>query len=117
MGAPCKLRSSKLGKGIQQTSALLKRRSIIVHGATAKRGSANTPKRWKLRRPHDIWRSNDAPLFVRHAGSGDTLRSVGTIGARDRSQRVSGEIRCKYQRASAASVRRAGRANWLLVEP
>src|SRR5262249_20484781 len=54
MAGPCKLRSSKLGKGTQQTSMLLKRHSIIVHGATAKRGSANTAKRWKPRRLHDL---------------------------------------------------------------
>src|SRR5947207_6342074 len=53
MGAPCKLRSSKPGKGTQQTLVLLKRHSIIVRGATAKRGSANTRKRWKPRKPHN----------------------------------------------------------------
>jgi hypothetical protein len=37
---------------------LLKRHSIIVRGATAKRGSANTPKKWKPRRQHDVWRSD-----------------------------------------------------------
>src|SRR4029077_11372698 len=73
MGAHCKLRSSKPGKGRQQTSVRLKRHSITVHGATAKRDSANTPKRWKRRRPHNIWRSNHAPLFVRHASPGDAL--------------------------------------------
>src|SRR5215469_16430762 len=97
MGGPCKLRSSKLGKGTQQTSALLKRHSIIVHGATAKRGSGNTPKTWKVRRPRDVWRSNDVPLFVRHASTGDAFRDTGTIGSGDHSQRVSGEARCEYQ--------------------
>src|SRR4030095_5770087 len=54
MGAACQLPSSKIGKGTQQTSMRLKRHSIIVHGATAKRGSANTPKTWKPRRPHNV---------------------------------------------------------------
>ena len=56
-------------------SVRLKRHSITVHGATAKRGSANTPKRWKPRRPHNVWRSNHAPLFVRHASPGDAFRA------------------------------------------
>src|SRR5207248_3885123 len=104
MGAPCKLRSSKPGKGTQQTSALLKRHSITVHGATAKRGSANTPKRWKPRRPHNVWRSNHAPMLVRHAGPGDALRDAGTIGATRHADRFSGEIRRKRQRARSQSV-------------
>src|SRR5882724_2810018 len=104
MGAPCKLRSSKLGKGTQQTSVLLKRHSIIVRGVTAKHGSANTPKRWKLRKPHDVWRSNHAPMLVRHASPGDALRDAGTIGATGHADRFSGEIRCKRQRARSQSV-------------
>src|SRR6267154_1266310 len=80
MGAPCKLQSSKPGKGTQQTSVLLKRHSITVHGATAKRGSANTPKRWKPRRRHNVWRSKHAPMLVRHTSPGDALRDAGKFG-------------------------------------
>src|SRR5438034_2506585 len=116
MGAHCKLRSSKLGKGTQQTSVLLKRHSITVRGATAKRGSANTPKRWKPRRPHNVWRSNYAPIFVRHAGPGDALRDAGTIGAVGHAERFSGEIRGNRQRAGGEGVRRAGWTSWLMVE-
>src|SRR4029079_15034090 len=117
MDAPCKLRSSKPGKGKQQTSLLLKRHSIIARGATAKRGSANTTKKWKARKRHDVWRINHAPLFVRHAGPGASLWNAGTIGARDRSQRISGEIGCKYQRAGREGVRGAGGTSWFVVEP
>src|SRR6266566_3130272 len=104
MDAPCKLRSSKLGKGTQQTSVLLKRHSIIVRGATAKRGSANTPKRWKPRKPHDVWRSNHAPMLVRHASPGDALRDAGKFYATGHAERLSGEIRGKRQRARSQSV-------------
>src|SRR5215216_5653455 len=97
MGAPCKLRCLKPGKGTQQTSVRLKRHSITVHGATAKRGSANTPKRWKPRRPHNVWRSNHAPMFVRHASPDDALTDAGTIGANGHAKRISGEIRGKRQ--------------------
>src|SRR6266550_3197716 len=108
MGAPCKLRSSKLGKGTQQTSVLLKLHSITVRGAIAKRGSANTPKRWKPRSPHNVWRSNHAPLFVRHVSPDDALRDAGRIGATGHAERISGEIRGKRQRTSGKGVRRTG---------
>src|SRR6266496_5354018 len=104
MGAPCKLRSSKPGKGTQQTSVLLKRHSIIVRGATVKRGSVNTPKRWKPRKPHDVWRSNHAPMLVRHASPDDPLRDAGKFYATGHVERISGEIRCKRQRARSQSV-------------
>src|SRR5436189_4748517 len=99
MDAPCKLRSSKPGKGTQQTSVLLKRHSITVRGATAKRDSANTPKRWKPRRRHDVWRNNHAPLFVRRASPDDAFRDAGTIGATGHAERISGEVRRKRKRA------------------
>src|SRR5678815_4831679 len=116
MDAPCKLRSSKLGKGTQQTSVRLKRHSITVRGATAKRGSANTPKKWKPRRPHNVWRSNHAPMLVRHASPGDALRDAGTIGAAGHAERISGEIRRKRKRAGGEGVRRTGWTDWLMVE-
>src|SRR5438874_13555312 len=81
MGALCKLRSSKLGKGTQQTSVLLKRHSITAHGAIAKRDSANTPKRWKLRRPHNVWRGKHAATSVRRSIPVDASRHVRTAGA------------------------------------
>src|SRR4029077_9478145 len=114
MGAPCKLRSSKLGKGTQQTSMLLKRHSITVHGATARRGSANTPKRWKPRRPHNVWRSNHAPLFVRHASPDDALRDAGTIGATGHAERIFGEVRGKRKRAGGKGIRRTGWTDWFV---
>src|SRR5215831_9020480 len=117
MGAPCKLRSSKFGKGKQQTSVLLKRHSITVRGATAKRGSASTPKRWKPRRPHNVWRSSYAPIVVRHAGSGDALRDAGAIDATGYAKRVSGKARSNRQRAESKGVQRAGWTGWLVVEP
>src|SRR5438876_1005959 len=104
MGAPCKLRCLKLGRVTQQTSLLLKRHSITVRGATAKRASANTPKRWKPRKSHDVWRSNHAPMLVRRAIPGDALRDAGTIGATGHTDRFSGEIRRKRQRARSQSV-------------
>src|SRR5512132_156802 len=104
MGAPCKLRSSKPGTATQQTSMLLKRHSIIVRGATAKRGSANTPKTWKPRRPHNVWRSNHASVFVRHASAGDALRDAGKFHATGHAGRISSEIRGKRQRASGEGV-------------
>src|SRR6266550_6827472 len=104
MGAPCKLRSSRRGKGTQQTSVLLKRHSITVHGAIAKLDLANIPKRWKPRRPHNVWCSNHAPLFVRRASPDDALGDAGTIGATGHADRFSGEIRCKRQRARSQSV-------------
>src|SRR6266700_301706 len=116
MDAPCKLRSSKLGKGTQQTSVLLKRHSITVRGATAKRGSANTPKRWKPRKRHNVWRSNHAPILVRHVSPGDALRDAGKFGAAGHTERISGEIRRKRQRARSQSVRRAGWTSRLMVE-
>src|SRR5262245_20547877 len=115
MGALCKLQFSKPGKGTQQTSLLLKPHSIIVPGATAKRGSANTRKRWKPRRPHDVWRNNDALLFVRHLSGGDAFRNAGKIGARDQSQRISRKIRCKRQRPGCEGVGRTGWASWFVV--
>src|SRR5215831_14287180 len=115
MGVPCKLQSSKLGKGTQQTSVLLKRHSIIAHGAIAKRGSANTPKTWKLLRPHNVWRGNHAPTFARRASVGDALRAGGTISATSHAQRISGEIRSKRQRAGDEGVRRAGWTDWFVV--
>src|SRR4051812_11455786 len=99
MGAPCKLRFSKPGKATQQTSMRLKRHFITVRGATVKRGSANTPKRWKLRRPHNDWRSNHAPMLVRHARSGDAPMDADTIGATGHAERIFGEIRGNRQRA------------------
>src|SRR5260370_19522807 len=116
MAAPCKLRSSKLGKGTQQTSVLLKQHSITVHGAIAKLGSANTPKRWKPRRPHNVWRSTHAPLFVRRASPDDALGDAGTIGATGHAHRFSGEIRRKRQRARIQSVRRGGGTGRLIVQ-
>src|SRR5436190_3111639 len=116
MGAPCKLRSSKPGKGTQQTSMLLKRHSIIVRGATAKRGSANTPKRWKPRKPHDVWRGKHAATFVRRSIPVDAGRDVRTVGATGYADRFSGEIRRKRQRPRSQSVRRAGWTSRLMVE-
>src|SRR5215470_2926729 len=117
MGAPCKLRSSKLGKGTQETSVRLKQRSITVRGVTAKRDSGNIPKRWKPRKLRNAWRSNHAPMFVRHAGSGRALWDDGAIGATGHPERISGEIRCKYQRTGGEGVRGAGRTSWFVVEP
>src|SRR6476620_6250195 len=116
MDVPCKLRSSKLGKGTQQMSVLLKQHSITVHGVTAKRGSANTPKRWKRRRPRNVWCSNHAPLFVRRASPDDARGDTGTVGATGDAERFSGEIRRERQRARNQSVRRAGWTSWLMVE-
>src|SRR5439155_23824467 len=116
MGAPCKLRSSRRGKETPQTSVLLKRHSIIVRGATAKRGSANTPKTWKPRKPHDVWRSNYAPVLVRHAIPDDALRDAGKFGATSDADRFSSEIRRKRQRGRSQSVRRAGWTSRLMVE-
>src|SRR4029450_8720748 len=115
MDVPCKLRSSKHGKGTAQTSVLLKRHSIIVHGATAKRDSANTPKRWKPRRPHNVWRSNHAPVFVRHASPGNALRDRVTVGNPGYAERISGEILGKRQRAGGEGVRRIGWTGWFVV--
>src|SRR5437867_10749306 len=98
MDAPCKLRSSKPGKGTQRMLVLLRRHSITARGATAKRASANTPKKWKPRKPHDVWRSNHTPMLVRHAIPGDALRDAGTIGATGHADRFFGEIRGKRQR-------------------
>src|SRR5258705_9478844 len=117
MAAPCKLRSSKPGKGTQQTSVLLKQHSITVHGAIAKRGSANTPKRWKPRRPHNVWRGNHAPMLVRHASPGDALRDAGAIGTAGHAERISGEIRRKHKRARGEGVRRTGWTGWFVVGP
>src|SRR6478752_9282065 len=117
MGAPCKLLSSKLGKGRQQTLVLLKPHSIIVPGATAKRDSANTRKRWKPRRPHNVWRSNHAPMVVRRSDSGDALRDAGTIDATGYAERISGAIRRKRQRAAGESLRGTGWTDWFVVEP
>src|SRR6478672_11498469 len=103
MDAPCKLRSSKLGKGTQQTSVLRKRHSITVRGAIAKRGSANTPKKWKPRRPHDVWRGKYAATFVRRSIPDDALGDAGTVGATGHADRFSGEIRRKRQRARSQS--------------
>src|SRR6516162_8813151 len=117
MGAPCKLRFSKLGKGRQQTSVLLKPHSIIVRGATAKRDSANTRKRWKPRRPHNVWRSNHAPMFVRRPDPGGALRDDGAIGATGHAERISGAIRGKRQRAASEGLRGTGWTDWFVVEP
>src|SRR5215472_8639391 len=105
MGVPCKLRSSKLGKGTQETSGPLKQRSITVRGVTAKRDSGNIPKRWKPRKPRNAWRSNHAPMFVRHAGPGGALRDDGAIGPTGYPERISGKIRGKYQCADGEGVR------------
>src|SRR4029077_1211348 len=99
-----------------QTSVLRKRHSITVRGATAKRGSANTRKRWKPRRPHNVWCSNHAPLFVRRASPDDALGDPGAIGAAGHAERISGEDRGKRQRAGGQSVRRAGWTSRLMVE-
>src|SRR5919201_4622548 len=69
MAARYKRQCSKLGRATRQTSRRRNAHSIIVPGATAKRGSANTPKKWKLRRPPDtrFSRAADAirvPTFV-----------------------------------------------------
>src|SRR5882724_2781848 len=116
MGAPCKLRSSRRGKGTQQTLVLLKRHSIIVRGATAKPGSANTLRTWKPRKPHDVCRSNRAPMLVRHASPGDAFRDAGAIGATGHAERISSEIRSKRQRPRSQSVRLAGWTSRLMVE-
>src|SRR5215468_33798 len=104
MGAPCKHRCLKLGKATRRTSVLLKRHSIIVRGATARRGSANTPKRWKPRRLHNVWRSNHAPMFVRRASPATALKDAGTIGAAGYAERISGEIRGNHQCAGGEGV-------------
>src|SRR5215831_238454 len=104
MGAPCKLRSSKHGKGTPETSVPLKQRSITVRGVTAKRDSGNIPKRWKPRKPRNAWRSNHAPLFVRHASPGAALRDDGAIGATGHPERISGKTGGKRQRASGEGV-------------
>src|SRR6478672_4673320 len=117
MGAPCKLRSSKPGKGTQETSVPLKQRSITVRGVTAKRDSENIPKRWKPRRPRNVWRSNHAPMVVRHAGPGGALRDAGTIDATGYVERISGAIRGKRQRAASESLRGTGWTDWFVVEP
>src|ERR1051325_4190006 len=98
-----------------QTLAPLKRHSITGHGATAKRGSANTPKRWKRRRPRNVWRIDHAPLFVRHASPFGTLVYGATIGATGHAKRISGEVRGNRQRARCESVRRIGWASWFVV--
>jgi len=85
-------------------AVLLKQHSIIVHGAIAKRDSANTPKRWKPRRPHNVWCGNHAPLFVRRASPDDALGDAGTIDATGHADRFSGEIRRKRQRTRSQSV-------------
>src|SRR4030095_538500 len=116
MAVPCKLRSSKHGKGTAQTSVLLKRHSIIVHGATAKRDSANTPKRWKLRRPHNVWRGNHAPMFVRRSSS-DAIRERNVLSPTSYAERLSREARGKYKRTCGEGVRRTGWTGWFVVEP
>src|SRR5262245_9798453 len=115
MAAPCKHLSSKPGKGTQPTLALLKRHSITVRGATAKRGTANTQKRWKRRRPRNAWRINYAPLFVRRDSPGDSVGDTGSVGATGYAERFPGEIRRKRQCASGEGVRRAGWADWFMV--
>src|SRR6266513_928292 len=116
MGAPCKLQSSKPGKGTQQTSVLLKRHSITVHGATAKLGSANTPKRWKPRKPHNVWRGKHAATSVRRSIPVDAGRHVRTAGATSDADRFFGEFGSKGQRTHSQSVRRADWASRLMVE-
>src|SRR5215471_7562538 len=117
MGAPCKLRSSKPGKGTQQTLMLLKRHSITVRGATARRGSANTPNRWKLRRPHDLSRRKHAPPFVRRNGSALLSWNVRTVNSTSHADGLSCEARGKYKRTRSKGVRGANRTNRLVVEP
>src|ERR1700749_263310 len=117
MGAPCKLRFSKLGKGTQQTSVLHKLPYITERGVIAKRGSANTPKRWKLPKPHNVRRSNHGTIFVRHTDPGAALRNGGAVGAGDRSQRIPGEIGGKRQFAGSESLRRNDWTSCLVVEP
>src|SRR4030095_8801265 len=107
MGAPCKLRSSKLGKGTQQTSMRLKRHSITVRGATAKRGSANTPKKWKLRKPHDCSRRKHAPPFVRRNRSAGVGGNVRTVSSTSHADWLSREARGKYKRTYSQGVRGA----------
>src|SRR5437762_8988444 len=99
MGAPCKLRCSKLGKGTQQTSVLLKRHSITVRGATAKRVSGNTPKTWKPQRPRNAWRGKRTARFVRRSFPGDAGRDAGAICATGDTKRLSGKARGKCQSA------------------
>src|SRR5215472_7005932 len=116
MGAPCKLRSSKLGKATQQTLALLRRHSITVPGATAKRGSANTPKRWKPRRLRRFGGRKHAPIFVRHRIPADAGRNIRTVSSTSDANGLSREARDKYPRTCSQSVRGARWTNRFMVE-
>src|SRR3954462_12030684 len=115
MAARCKLRSSKPGKATRQMSVRLKPRSIIAHGATAKRDSANTPKRWKPRRPHNVWRGKHAAAFVRRSIPVDA-GSHGTGGATSDAYGFFGHLRRKRQRARTQGVRCLGCTSRLMVE-
>src|SRR5262245_5529287 len=117
MGAHCKRRCLKLGKATRRMSPQRNRRSIIARRATARRGSANTPKRWRLRKPHDAWRRNDASVFVRRnssAGAGGRVRTVSSTNHADWLCRKAGG---KHKRAGGEGVRCAYRTNRLVVEP
>src|SRR5436190_9091332 len=116
MVALCKVRSSKLGKGTQQTSVPLKGHFITVHGAIAKRDSANTPKRWKPRRPHNVWRGKHAATSVRRSIPVDAGRHVRTAGATSDVDGFFGELGSKGQRTRSQSVRRADWTSRLMVE-
>src|SRR6266403_979298 len=116
MDAPCKLRSSKPGKGTQRMLVLLRRHSITARGATVKRASANTPKKWKPRKPHRVWRRKHAPIFVRHRippGTGSDFRTVSSTSHVDW---LSRDARRKYKRTCSEGVRGAHWANRFVVE-
>src|SRR5438067_12724690 len=115
MVALCKLRSSKPGKGTQQTSVPLKGHFITVHGAIAKRDSANTPKRWKPRRPYNVWRAKHAATSVRRSIPVDAGRHVRTAGATSDDDRYFGELGSTGHRTHSYSVRRADWASRLMV--
>src|SRR5262249_13120257 len=117
MGAPCKLRSSKPGKGTQQTSVLPKPHSITVRGATAKRGSANTPKTWKPRRPHDLSRRQHAAPFVRRNGSAGVGGNVRTVSSTSHADWLSRKAGGKYKRTCSQGVRGAHWTNRFVVGP
>src|ERR1043166_8506385 len=117
MDAPCKLRSSKPGKARQQTSVLRRRHSITVRGATVKRGSANTPKKWKPRRPRKVWRRKHAPIFVTHGIPADAGRNIRTVSSTNHANGLSREARDGCPCTSSQSLRGARRANRSMVEP
>src|SRR5215470_6885362 len=117
MGAPCKLRFSKLGKATPQTSVLLKRHSITVPGAIAKRGSANTPKKWKVRRLHDFSRWKRAATFVSRNRSGCVGRSIWAVSYTNHVDWLSREAGGKYKCTCSEGVRGAHWTDRIVVEP